>query len=197
DQEHFVFLNSHDYFTPLDPIKAIEKELAFPTILSMLPPLCHPARVKRIIIGVPDRVRAALIARSLETIGVDKAYVLWNEAGYDEIVPIGITRVFVIEKGMQHRELALTANDFALAGNYKVGTEIKGGTLDINLQMLEEINNCVPGIAFDTVTMNVSLGLRLAGVTKSLKEGSELLKHSLKKGELKQKIANIAKATLS
>lgn len=197
DQENFVFTNNQDYYTVLEPIKNIEKELGFPTILSMLPPLCHPARIKRIIIGAPDRIRASLIARSLEIIGIDKAYVLWNEAGYDEIVPIGLTRVLVIENGKELRELSLTANDFALAGNYKVGTLIKGGTLALNLQMLEEINSCTPGIAFDTVAMNVSLGLRLSGVTKSLKEGSELLKHSFKNGDLKQKIANIAKITLS
>jgi len=197
DQEHFVFVNTQDYHTVLEPIKNIEKELGFSTILSMLSPLCHPARVKRVIIGAPDRIRAALIAKSLEITGIDKAYVLWNEAGYDEIVPIGITRVFVIENGKEHRELSLTANDFALAGNYKPGTPINGGTLELNLQMLEEINSCTPGIAFDTIAMNVSLGLRLVGATKSLKEGSEILKRSLKKGELKQKIENIAKITLS
>ena len=195
DQENFVFTNTQDYHTALDPIKDIEKELGFPTILSMLPPLSHPARIKKIIIGAPDRTRATLLAKSLEIIGIDKAYVLWNEAGYDEIVPIGITRVLVIESGKERRELSLAANDFALAGNYKLGTLIKGGSLELNLQVFDEINNCTPGIAFDTVTMNVSLGLRLAGVTKSLKEGSELLKHSIKKGELKQKIDNIAKIT--
>ena len=197
DQENIVLIDFKDYCTVCGPIMDIQEELGIYTALSLLPPLCHPARVKRIIIGAPDRFKASLISKTLENISVDKAYVLWNEAGYDEIVPIGVTRVIVVEKGKVHRELTLTANDFALAGNYKVGTPISGGTLELNLKAFDEIDNCTPGIAFDSVIMNVALGLRLTGMTNSLKEGSELVKAKFKKGMLKQKIQSLVKITNS
>ena len=197
DQENIVLLDYNDYCTVCNPIRDLQEELGFHSLLSLLPPLCHPARVKRIIIGAPDRFKASLVAKTLETLGIEKAYVVWNEAGYDEVVPIGITRVLVVEKGKDHRELALTANDFALAGNYKVGTPIHGGTLELNIKAFDEIDNCTPGIVFDTVIMNVALGLRLTGMTSSLKEGSELVKTHFKKGMLKQKIKNLAGITNS
>lgn len=197
DKENIVFIDFKDYCSVCGPISNIQEELGFYSILSLLPPLCHPAMVKRTIIGAPDRFKASLVAKTLENIGIEKAYVLWNEAGYDEIVPIGITRIIVVEKEKNHRELTLTANDFALAGNYKVGTPIKGGTLELNKQALEEIDNCTHGIALDTVIMNVALGLRLTGMTSSLKEGSELVKSHFKKGMLSQKISNLAKITNS
>ncbi len=195
DEENFMFINNTEYYTVIDKIKEIEAELGLHTILSLLPPLCHPARVNKIIIGTPDRIRASLMARSLELIGIDKAYVLWNEAGYDEIVPIGNTRVIVIEKEKEKRELMLTANDFAISGNYKVGTLIKGGTLELNKEMLEEVDSFTHGIALDTIIMNVSLALRLSGEIEHLKDGAEFIKSKFKKGMISEKINRIAKIT--
>ena len=195
EQENIVILNNQDYYNVLDPIKSIESELSIHTILSVLPVICHPAKVKKVIIGTPDRIRASLIARVLEIVGIDKAYVLWNEAGFDEIVPIGLTRVFVIEKNNPKKEISLTANDFALSGNYKVGTPIKGGTLETNLQVLDEVDSLTPGIALDTVIMNTALGLRLSGAVPSLKLASEMIKGTLKKGDIRKKIEKLATLT--
>jgi anthranilate phosphoribosyltransferase len=195
EQENIVVLSNQDYYNVLEPIKNIESELKIHTVLSALPVICHPAKVKKVIIGTPDRIRASLIAKVLEMTGIDKAYVLWNEAGYDEIVPIGLTRVFIIEKNHPKKEISLTANDFALSGNYKVGTPIKGGTLETNLQVLEEIDNLTPGIALDTVIMNTALGLRLSGAAPSLKQASEMIKGTLKQGDLRKKIERLAALT--
>jgi anthranilate phosphoribosyltransferase len=197
DNENITFMDMHDYCSVCEPIKNLQEDLGVYSILSMIPSLCHPAKVKRKIIGTPDRFRASLISKTLSNMETDKAYVLWNESGYDEIVPIGTTHVMVVEKGLENRELVLTANDFGLAGNYKSGTPIIGGTCEQNLQAFEEIDNCTPGIVFDTVIMNVSLGLRLTGVTKSLKEGTELVKSKIKKGMLKKKIQHLIKITNS
>ena len=195
DQENMVVLSNQDYYNVLDPIRNIEKDLGIETMLAMLPAICHPAKLKKIIIGAPDRIKATLISKALETIGVEKAYILWNEAGYDEIVPIGLTRVFIIEKDHPKKEISLTANDFALSGNYKVGTPIQGGSLEMNVQVLEEVDNLTPGIALDTVIMNASLGLRLMGTVPSLKQASEMIKSNLKKGDLRRKIVRLAEIT--
>ncbi len=197
EEENFVFINSTEYYPVIDKIKKIEAELGFPTILNLLPVLCHPAMVNKIIIGTPDRIKASLMARCLELIGIQKAYVLWNEAGYDEIVPIGNTRVIVVEKNKEKRELTLTANDFAISGNYKVGTVIKGGTLEINKEMLEEVDSFSYGIALDTIIMNVSLALRLGGQIEHLREGAELIKSKFKKGMLLDKIQKISRISNS
>lgn len=197
DKENIAFIDIHDYCPVCAPIKKLQDDLGFYSILSMIPSLCHPARVKRKIIGAPDRFRASLIAKTLNNLDIDKAYVLWNESGYDEIVPIGITHVMVVEKGLENRELILTANDFGLAGNYKVGTPIIGGSCELNIKAFDNIDSCTPGIAFDTVLMNVSLGLRLTGVTSSLKEGTELVKSKIKKGMLKKKLQHLIKLTNS
>ena len=195
EQENIVILNNQDYYNVLEPIKNIEAELGIHTILCLLPVICHPAKVRKVIIGTPDRIRASLIAKVLEIIGVEKAYVLWNEAGYDEIVPIGLTRVFIIEKNNPKKEISLTANDFALSGNYKVGTHIKGGTLETNLEVLNEVDALTPGIALDTVIMNTALGLRLSGAAPSLKHASEMIKETLKKGDIRKKIEKLASLT--
>jgi anthranilate phosphoribosyltransferase len=100
-----------------------------------------------------------------------------------------------VEKGSPKKEISLTANDFALSGNYKVGTLIKGGSLEDNVQALDEVDSLTPGIALDTVIMNTSLGLRLSGAAASLKQGSEMIKSTLKKGDIRKKIERLAELT--
>jgi anthranilate phosphoribosyltransferase len=197
EQENFVFLNTPSYYPSLREIELISDELGFPTIISILRPLCHPAMVKRIVLGTPDRTKASALATALEALGIEKAYVLWNEEGYDELIPIGTTNLIVVEKDKEKRELSLTANDFSLAGNYKTGTPIPGGCITDNTSIMEDIYNVTSGIVLDTVIMNAVLGLRLAGSIGSLKEGTELVKKTLKKGLLKRKIDNIARISNS
>jgi anthranilate phosphoribosyltransferase len=197
EEEQFVFIHIPEYYPALQKIKEIEKELGFGTVLSLLPPICHPAKVKKMIIGASNRHRAILISHVLVRLEIEKAYILWNEEGYDELVPIGVTHVIVVEKSQTVREITLTANDFALAGNYKTGTLIPGGEITTNMNVIDEIDKGVAGIALDCVVMNTALALRLTGKTLTLKDGAELAKTSLKEGRLMKKILHISRITNS
>ena len=151
--------------------------------------------VSRIIIGTPDRQKASLIYNVISNSHLEKAYILWNDEGYDELVPIGTTKILVYEKDKAKRELSLTANDFTLSGNYKSDTIIPGGNIKNNLKIIEEINNNIPGINLDTVIMNTVLGLKLAGLVETLKEGTEIVKNALKKNILSKKIIALSDIT--
>jgi len=197
DKENFVFISIHEYYPNLNALFDIEDSLKIQTIISMLPPLCHPAILKKIIIGTNNRYKASLIYEVIKHFELEKAYILFNDEGYDELVPIGTTRVIVYEKNLEKREVSLTANDFSLSGNYKTGTIIPGGNIKENLLAIENINKLVPGIILDTVIMNVSLGLKLANLVDNLKDGADLCKEALKNNNLINKINNIANITNS
>lgn len=197
EEEKFVFIHIPEYYPALQKIKGIEKELGFGTIISLLPPVCHPARVQKMIIGASNRHKATLISNVLQRLGIEKAYILWNEEGYDEIVPIGITHIIVVERDNKIREITLTANDFSLAGNYKIGTLIPGGEIATNMNVIDEIDRGIQGIALDCVVMNAALALRLTGKVQSLKDGTELAKASIKEGNLMKKILQLSRITNS
>lgn len=195
EQENFVLINVPDYYPNITSLFEIEMQLGCSTIVSLLPPLCHPAMVSRIIIGTTDRQKASLIYEVIVQSHLEKAYILWNEEGYDELVPIGTTKILVYEKEKPKRELSLTANDFALSGNYKSDTVIRGGNIKDNLKIIEEINNNTPGINLDTVIMNTVLGLRLADLVETLKDGTEIVKNALKMNILSKKITALSNIT--
>jgi anthranilate phosphoribosyltransferase len=194
-EENYSFINIKESFPLLGQIKEVEKKLGIPTIISMLPPICHPAGIEKIIIGTEDRPKASLIASVIEKLDILKAYILWNDEGYDEIVPIGTTNIMVVEKGSETKEIALTASSFNLNGNYKKTTKIPSGKLKESINIIDEVDSCKSSIIFDTIAMNVILGLKISGIVKSLKEGSIFLKENFKPGMLKQKIENLKEKT--
>lgn len=194
-EENYSFINVTDSFPLLGKIKEVEKELNIPTIISMLPPLCHPAEIEKIIIGAEDRSKASLLASVISSLNIKEAYVLWNEERYDELVPVGTTQIMVIEKGKETREISLTASNFNLKGNYKKSTTIPSGTLEERMKIIEEIDSCKTSVVFDTIAMNVILGLKISGIVKTLKEGSTFFKENFKPGMLKQKIENLKEKT--
>lgn len=192
DDENFVFINIPDYYPNISPLYEIEEQLGVVTSVSMLAPLCHPAMVKKIIIGTNDRQKASLIFDVISKTETEKAYILWNEEGYDELVPIGVTKILVYEKDKAKRENSLTANDFALSGNYKPDTIIPGGTIKDNLRVLEEIKNNIAGVSLDAVIMNAVLGLRLCNKVNTLKDGTGMVKEVIKNGLLSKKIEKLS-----
>jgi len=192
DKENFVFLSIPEYYPNLTRLFELEAKLDIRTIISLLPPLCHPAMLKKIIIGTTSRQKASLIYDVVKNFDLEKAYILWNDEAYDELVPIGTTRILVYEKDNDKREVSLTANDFSLSGNYKPETLIPGGNIKDNLKVIESINNLEPGIVLDTVIMNVSLGLKLVNLVDNLKDGTDLCREILKNNNLINKINNIS-----
>jgi anthranilate phosphoribosyltransferase len=192
NDENYFFINMAECYPLMKNIKKIENNLGFPTIASLITPICHPAAVSRMIIGTTDRIKASLISKTLKNLNVEKAYVIWNEEGFDEVVPIGNTKILIVSRDEDIHEISVTANNFNLAGNYKKNAKISVNSQEERMKIIDDIDSLKPGIALDTITMNVALGLRLYGKVNSLKEGTEFIKDNLKEGMLKEKISSIA-----
>src|SRR5467141_485953 len=74
-------------------------ELATRTIFNLLGPLSNPAGVKRQMIGVFSRQWIEPLARVLDNLGCERAYVVHGSDGLDEITTSGPTAVAALENG--------------------------------------------------------------------------------------------------
>ena len=74
-------------------------ELATRTIFNLLGPLSNPAGVKRQMIGVFSRQWVEPLARVLQNLGSERAYVVHGSDGLDEITTCGPTSVAALENG--------------------------------------------------------------------------------------------------
>src|SRR5262244_1721308 len=74
-------------------VAGVRRELGIRTTFNLLGPLSNPASAPRQIIGVWDPNLVERMARTLATLGTERAWVVHGEDGLDEITLAGRTRI--------------------------------------------------------------------------------------------------------
>jgi anthranilate phosphoribosyltransferase len=156
------------YHASMKRVAPLRRELGIRTAFNLAGPLCNPVGVARQIVGVDRPERIDAIAGAFALLGVERVYVLSNEAGGDELLPVGRTRVAEVTPGGV-RLFDLTASDFGLEEGHP--DELKGGGVETNAGILREILDGGYGARRETVLMNAAAALVVAGRAESFREG--------------------------
>src|SRR5262245_38009746 len=77
----------------------VRKELAVRTAFNLLGPLTNPAGTRTQLVGVPHSELTELIARSLQMLGSERAWVVHGADGIDELSTTGYTKVSEVRRG--------------------------------------------------------------------------------------------------
>ena len=99
DERNFAFLfapNFHPSFRNVGPIR---RELGIRTLFNLLGPLINPARPTHILLGVARPELVELLAETLRQSHIRKAAVVYGAGGYDEVTPLGSTKMMIIHNG--------------------------------------------------------------------------------------------------
>ena len=99
DERNFAFLfapNFHPSFRNVGPIR---RELGIRTLFNLLGPLINPARPTHILLGVARPELVELLAETLRQSHIRKAAVVYGAGGYDEVTPLGPTKMMIIHNG--------------------------------------------------------------------------------------------------
>ena len=93
DEAGIAFLFAQVFHPSMRHAAPTRKELGVRTAFNLLGPLTNPAGASRQLVGVPRPELTELVARSLQQLGAERAWVVHGADGLDEISTTGYTKV--------------------------------------------------------------------------------------------------------
>jgi anthranilate phosphoribosyltransferase len=137
---------------------AARRDLGVRTAFNLLGPLTNPAGATRQIVGVPRPELTELIARALQLLGAERAWVVHGADGLDELSTTGYTKVSECREGSV-QTFYVHPSDYGLP---KSSVEaLKGGDAPTNAQLVRTVLDGAAGPPRNIVLLN-----RLAAVSR-------------------------------
>jgi len=168
----FTFLFAQKFHPAMKHIMPIRKSLNHRTIFNILGPLCNPAGVQRLAIGVFDKNYIAPIAYALQKLDTIKAAVVSSLDGMDEISISSITYAAMVEEG-KIKEFEIDPQAYGL--KLYDQKEILGGDANVNAQITKGIfSGEIKGAKEEIVLINAALSFVVAGVARDMQDGLEM-----------------------
>ncbi|HIG51629.1 MAG TPA: anthranilate phosphoribosyltransferase [Candidatus Marinimicrobia bacterium] len=167
------------------------KALGTRTVFNILGPLCNPAGVDRQLMGIFEGSLTDKVAKVLKKLGSKHAMVVHGYDGLDEISTTASTKISHLQENNTIESTAVSPADF---GMVKASLEdLKGGEPDENAVIIKNIlNNTDQGKKADIVILNAGAGIFVGGKSKTLKEGVEVARASIKSGAALEKLNQLA-----
>ena len=179
EQAHLAFFFAPKWHPSMRHAGPTRRELGVRTAFNLLGPLTNPAGASRQLIGVARPEHTELVARTLGSLGSERAWVVHGAGGLDEISTIGHTKVSELRNG--------TVNTFyvhpADAGLPLTDrSALAGGTAAENAVMMERLLDGESGPRRDVVLLNSAAALLVAGRVSDLREGVAMAAEGLSSG---------------
>lgn len=96
---NFAFLFAPHYHPAFKTLGDTRREIGFRTLFNILGPLINPARPSHILLGVAKKQSMQIMAQALAQSLVSKAALVHGYGGYDELTPMGINDVLILQNG--------------------------------------------------------------------------------------------------
>ncbi len=173
------FLAAPLYHPAMKRVAAARKQLGTRTIFNLLGPLASPARVKRQLIGVYDKIHCRNFSEILKKLGSTHALVVHGRDGMDEITTTTATDAVELKNG-GFQNVVFTPEK---AGMLQVTLEdLKGGDAVTNAEKLKALLKGEKGPYRDIVVLNAAVAFAIADKASGLEEGLAMARDSLDSG---------------
>jgi len=171
----------------------VRRQLGLRTFWNLLGPLANPAPVTHQLLGVYDPGRVEQLATVLGMLGIEGAWVVHGEGGYDEIAVQGYTEVAELRDGAV-RTFTIEPSDFDLE---PVSPEtLVGGDRVRNAQMFRAVLDGEQGGPRTAVLLNAGAMLVVSGVAATLPEGAARAAEAIDRGDAKRTLERWVRASL-
>jgi anthranilate phosphoribosyltransferase len=170
------------------------REIGIRTVFNIVGPLTNPAGAKAQIIGVPESSLMEKMARALQLLGCDHAFIVHGEDGLDEISACQRTMISEL-KGDAIRNYFITPEELGLP---RASLEsLKGGSAQENARILYEVLVGSQGPHRDVVLLNAAAALIAGNKAQTWEEGLELARQSIDNGQALQKLQGVIELSQS
>ncbi len=180
----------------------LRPQLGIRTVFNFLGPLTNPAGVKRQVIGVSDAKFAEKIAKALEILGTEYAFVVNAESGADEVDIEGHTLLYQINKDGLKRRRTRPA-DFGLQEGLREHLVVE--STEESAQIIKDLFAGVgsghnPPVAPETsrrnvVVLNSATALMAAGKAVAFQEAASMAQDSIDSGAAQAKLDALIKVS--
>lgn len=176
----FCFLMAPHYHPSMSRVAPVRRELAIRTIFNLVGPLANPARPSYQLLGVWSPQWLEPVARVLERLGCQRAWVVHGLDGLDELTTTGTSRVARLQDGV----LKLTEVTPEQAGLPRTELKnIKGGDAEVNAQALRRLLEGRRDAYRDIVLFNSAAALMIAGLVNDLLTGVAIASEVIDNGK--------------
>lgn len=181
----FAFLFAPLYHPGMKYAAGPRRELGVRTIFNFIGPILNPALAQIRCVGVPSPGYLDLISSVLEIMGVKRALVYSSEEGVDEI-SLGAVNDVVEVSPEGIRKYKLAASDLGLKevpiDKVRVNSVKESASVMVSALSGEE------GPYYDYLLANSALALYAAGEARNVRDGVEMAKRVIEKGDAIRKL---------
>lgn len=195
DENGFGFLMAPHFHQSMKHAVAPRREIGIPSIFNHLGPLTNPAATERSLIGVNQAQNTKRFTEVLIGLGSEHSIVVHGADGMDEITTTGETSV-VEQRAGAVKEYTLTPAQFGIerAAPARLTMPDKAGAIAMAKAVLA---GDAPRVHEDLVVLNAGAGLYLGGKAKTIAEGVELARSTLRSGAALKLTERVAAYTQS
>lgn len=185
-KNNICFLFAPYFHTALKNVANIRKSIPFRTIFNLLGPLLNPVKLSYQLLGVSEEKNLITHAKCLKQLGIKKAWVVFNEKGYDELTTTSNNYFVEIKNGKLKQKKIINPRD--LGFKIRNESELKGGTPKENAFLMRRLFDGETGAIRDNVVFNTAAALVVCEKVNSLKDGIELAKKNIDTGLAQKKL---------
>ncbi len=164
----FAFLFAPAFQPAMRNVAQPRRQIGIRTVFNLTGPLCNPAGARRQLLGVFSPRWLGPMAKALERLGCEHAFVVHGGDGCDEITPTGPTRVVEVRDGAT-RAFDIDPSELGIAACSV--RDLAGGSASDNAAQLRAVLGGERGPCADATALNAGAALYVAGVRDSFKEG--------------------------
>jgi anthranilate phosphoribosyltransferase len=163
-----AFLFAQAFHPVLRVVGPVRREIGVRTLFNLLGPLVNPANVRRQVVGVGDARRLEPLARVLQALGSEHAWIVHGPDGLDELGLAGPSTVAELVGGTVRIHTVVPA-DVGLKSAPLSALQV--GDLDASVARVRAVLGGEPGPSRDVVCLNAAAALVVAGAARDLRDG--------------------------
>ncbi len=186
------FLMAPRHHSAMRFVGPVRAAMGVRTIFNLLGPLSNPAGVTRQFTGVYARQWVEPMARVLDNLGCEAAWVVHGADGLDELTTTGPSHVAELKDG-GISTFEVSPED---AGLPMVSLDdLKGGDAEVNAAAIRDLVAGKTGPYRDIVIFNAAASLIVAGKTGDLKHGAALAAAAIDDGKASAALDKLVEIT--
>ena len=174
------FLFAPNHHKAMGSVAKARALLGTRTIFNRLGPLCNPANVEHILVGVYSNKLRDIYVKTLLALGTKRALVVHGGDGMDEITTTASTYISELKNG-QITEYEINPEQFGLKRvNLK---DLEGGNAHENAEALRGVLKGQDGPYRDIVLLNSAAALYVTGKALNIADGIKMAQNSIDNGQ--------------